>query len=277
LYDIHDIYDMEGLEKEKTLPKGIFLDENIKFGNSSCRFLGVQHRPETYEINENFFEESILGADVLVTELNPYNKKGGLNDSMVAFYKHITDVAKEGNIPIIIPDPEKDSVDALINRGVDLAGFVGTAGLAGYAIQQFNRGLQSNNREKRRQDSQEKLKMSRRNFLKGSVAATSASVLGANALASAYKEIGGMSEGDGVVDEIFQSSLDYRDVCIAKSIYDISDSYNNILVVYGAGHFPGVRKYLLNPELLEKKSNLYAHTFGLWSPDNPEEFGFAND
>lgn len=252
---------MESFTNREQLPHpGIAIDEQIVFNDAACRFVGVFHRPDTFLDNQEHFEEIISKADVLISELYPQKNETVTNSDMVEFYTQIAALAKKQDVPMVVPDPEKDFSDAVVNRGVDLAGAIAGIGSAGYLAV---RSLDA------------KPKSTRRDFLRGAAATTVGALAGTNALAAAYREAGG-SLKDSMLNDYYQSSLDYRDTCIAQAIQHFSNIYNNIVVIYGAAHFDAVRQYLQDPELLEKKSSSYAHTFGVWSPAKTEVFDWHN-
>ncbi len=256
--------------------EGILSDREINVGDTSCRFIGVRHTPEVFEINQAYFEKVIVSAEVLVAELAVFEEQP--TSDIGAFYKEITDMAATYKTPLVIPDPEKNLIDALINRSVDLTGMitaVGSAGYLAYVLRQASSPDDFKARIRRRRDKQT-FTTSRRAVLGGLLASAVAVPAVANVTASMAHEMGDRLEND-LLDQYFLSSLDYRDVCIARTIVELAEKHSHITVIYGGGHTLGVNHYLEDTELLATKAAYYDQTFGLWSPASTEAYDWQNN
>ena len=175
---------------------------------------------------------------------------------------------------MIVPDPEKDIADALLNRSVDVLALGTAVGSTGYAFLLLNQlaALKKRNSARLKMNAVE---ISRRNFLKLGAATAVAIPSMLNATASLLNEAGTPLDQNLLLEDFLLSSIDYRNVCIAKAIFEVAKADSKITVLYGANHYEGVRHYLYDEVLLDERLGIYQKTFGMWSPDKAEEFDFS--
>lgn len=252
---------------------GLFT-KKIEGEHFTCDFVGVYHNRHTIEKSGELLKQIIADSEVLVTELAVFDQDSG-GDGITYFYSHITELAKEAKIKMIVPDPEKDIIDALTNRFADLLNVSAAVGSTSYAFVKIDQIAAAKNRSSVRSKRRENETLSRRNFLKASVAVAVAIPTLLNSAGSLLTESGVSLEDSPILEDFLLESIDYRNVCIAKAILEVSKIHPKITVVYGANHYEGVKHYLHDEQLLAERLSIYEKTFGIWSPDKVEEFDFS--
>lgn len=245
-------------------------------------FLGVRHTKETLDKFGTEIGEHIENSDVLLSELAVF-EDGDAQSDMEFFYKAVTKLAKDNGKKIVVADPEKKILDAIVNRALSIAPALASLGSGAYLLRKlFEVGSKLEERMSRKRhgcsygDVQKDEKIfSRREFLKLAAAAGIMSVGGMNATAGAFEEIG-ISKGKGELLEAFLlDSLDYRNALITKEILHLSEEYGRISVIYGATHAYGIKKFLGDRELLERKLKLYESTYGIANDDEVRVYDFS--
>lgn len=270
---------------EESSERGYLKTERFFIGDVECEFLKVHHTRETLNAHYDEIKESISDADVLISEMASLEDNHDAPE-ILHFYRGITKIAEELKKILVVPDPEKNIVDALINRFVDGSVALSNFGTLTYATAKFKSATDINSlknlvrsirEDKPSRFTEKKAKSTRRDFLKFGAAAAVSVPLTLNTSANIGHELGNLPEEDSLLEDFLHTSIDYRDVCIAKEILAKSESFQKIKIIYGAAHFEGVKRYLDDPELLEERAAIYEQTFGRWSPNQVDEFDFRQE
>ena len=256
--------------------------EHFEFRDVTCQFLRVSHTKETADEYAEELRNFIAQAEILITELVVLDDSEYAGE-MECFYRKITELAAQEKKLMVIPDPEKNIAQVLVNRSLDLAPLATTALSVPYVAYKLKQILDAQsdraviNGENSEEDERVKIEakmLTRRNFLKFTGAATIAAVASTSSAASLLLELKVDIEPDGVLEHMLVHSLNYRDACIAKEILERSMEYKNISVIYGADHYKGVKKFLQDPEQLAEKLKLYEMTYGIVVPPHTEAYDF---
>ena len=267
-------------QQESTDHRAYMQMKTIETNGFACEFLKVRHTKETAEKYKKEIEKFITNSEVLVSELAVLEDNEKMSD-IEFFYRRITEMAEQAKVLMVVPDPEKDITHALLNRIIDIvpASAAATSGL--YIINKLKNLLEERDMRayraeclpSERQAVDPKL-VSRREFLKMAAATTVAVAGGMSGAASVLNEIHFQPEKDGALEKMLTTSLDYRDACIAKEVLNRSKTSHKVSVIYGAGHYSGVRKYLENPKLLEERLQVYEKSYGILTPARTDEYDF---
>lgn len=254
--------------------------ETIETDGLVCEFLKVRHTKETAEKYVNELEDFVANSEVLISELAVLENNEKMS-GIESFYRKITEMAEQAKILMVVPDPEKNISDALLDRFADIApaGAAVASGLY-FANKLHNLSEERDIRTYRAElhksgpkTSDAKL-ISRREFLKMATAATVAVAGGMSGAAGLLNEMHHQPEKGGVLERVLLDSLDYRDACIAKEVLNRSKTGQKVSVIYGAGHYSGVKKFLENPKLLEERLQVYEKTYGKFTPAQTVEYDF---
>ena len=261
--------------------------EQFSFENGkTIYFLKVRHTKETIEQFSKQIDFLIKKANVVLAERVILTDK--IRNEGDVFYKEITEIAKKYNKKVIEVDPERDYGDAIAGIAATLAPILTAIVADGYLIKKImdkvsERELAKLLKENKSVDIQQSTKpmtsespkkISRRKFLKYSAVGGVATVSTLASLADFLEVITGNKKGN-FLEKFLLDAIDYRNAVIAREIISLSKKYNKLLVVYGARHWYGVKKFLEDRKSLAEKLQIYQKTFGIINPANKRVYDFS--
>ncbi|MEK7129296.1 MAG: twin-arginine translocation signal domain-containing protein, partial [Patescibacteria group bacterium] len=255
--------------------------EAIETDDFSCEFLRVRHTKETAEKYADELERFVANSEVLISELAVLEDREGMKD-IEFFYRRISEMAEQAKVLMVVPDPEKDITHALLNRIADIApasaavasGLYVANKLSNLSAERDIRACRAEHNKKVKSKTSDSKLVSRREFLKMAAATTVAVAGGMSGAAGLLNEMHQQPERGGALEKMLLTSLDYRDACIAKEVLNRSKTSHKVSVIYGAGHYAGVRKYLENPKLLEERLQVYEKSYGILTPAQVAEYDY---
>lgn len=208
-----------------------------KENETEISLIGVHHNLPFFKKYKKFYEEEINKSDMVIVEGGEYLMR---KRSTINFFDRLYEVAYEIKVPVLSIDPQNintNFLDYLIPFGSIAMGSLGTRLKIPVLPMLLHAGGLSG--------------------LFGNTLGTAIRLGALNGFN--VEEDAQLKKFDPLIESLFLGEVDWRNVCIAKGLEEITEkeNYKHISCFHGDIHNPQINFYLEHPKYREAKYNLY--------------------